>query len=225
MMTLAQQNSIYQEYCQFMQPTPQQPTEQTLRDNLAKAQHEHRQRTLESGRHFIDCRHKEYDRKLADIALGQCKSKKEWQDMEADDQRMMSTGVMTHKSAQELLDRYIDKINRSYQAEHWYMSEIRKCEQEIAKIEQSNESARRKHNKLVHWQTRQQNYLVKLHVQTIKTDRFECLVTKWRGICEKIRIADIAREITAERLGVDNKYGFNPNMQDRETATGIFTDD
>lgn len=225
MMTLAQQNSIYQEYCQFMQPIPQQPTEQTLRDNLVAAQREHRQRTLESGRHFIEYCHKEYDRKLADIALGQCKSKKEWRDMEADDQRMMSTGVMTHKSAQELLERYTDKINRSYQAERWYMSEIRKCEQEIAKIEQSNESARRKHNKLVHWQTRRQNYLVKLHVQTIKTDRFEHLVTKWRGICEQIRIAEINREIRAERTGIGNTYGFNPNMQDRETATGIFTDD
>lgn len=224
-MTLAQQNSIYQEYCQFMQPIPQQPTEQTLRDNLVAAQREHRQRTLESGRHFIEYCHKEYDRKLADIALGQCKSKKEWRDMEADDQRMMSTGVMTHKSAQELLERYTDKINRSYQAERWYMSEIRKCEQEIAKIEQSNESARRKHNKLVHWQTRRQNYLVKLHVQTIKTDRFEHLVTKWRGICEQIRIAEINREIRAERTGIGNTYGFNPNMQDRETATGIFTDD
>ena len=105
------------------------------------------------------------------------------------------------------------------------MSEIRKCEQEIAKIEQSNESARRKHNKLVHWQTRRQNYLVKLHVQTIKTDRFEHLVTKWRGICEQIRIAEINREIRAERTGIGNTYGFNPNMQDRETATGIFTDD
>lgn len=224
-MTLAQQNSIYQEYYQFMQPIPQQPTEQTLRDNLVAAQREHRQRTLESGRHFIEYCHKEYDRKLADIALGQCKSKKEWRDMEADDQRMMSTGVMTHKSAQELLERYTDKINRSYQAERWYMSEIRKCEQEIAKIEQSNESARRKHNKLVHWQTRRQNYLVKLHVQTIKTDRFEHLVTKWRGICEQIRIAEINREIRAERTGIGNTYGFNPNMQDRETATGIFTDD
>lgn len=224
-MTLAQQNSIYQEYCQLMQPMPQPPTKQTLRANLAKSRQEHLRHTLESGRHFIECRHKEYDRKLVDIALVQCKSKKEWQDMEADDQRIMATGVMTHKSAQELLERYIDKINRSYQAERWYMAEIRKCEQEIAGIEQSDSSARRKHNKLGHWQTRRQNYLVKLHVQTIKTDRFEHLVTKWRGICEQIRIAEINREIRAERTGIGNTYGFNPNMQNRETATGIFTDD
>jgi len=222
-MTISQQNALYQEYCRAIRQSAY-TTDTVLKENLEKSRKDHRQRTLESGRHFIDCRHKEYDRKLVEIALAQCKSKEDWHDMEADDQRMMATGVMTHRSAQDLLERYVDKINQSYKAELWYTAEIRKCEQEIAKIEQSDISAKRRHNKLEHWQARKLNYLVNLCTQTIKTDRFERLVTKWRGICEKIRIAEIAHEIRNERAGHGNKYGFNPNMQDRETATGIFTD-
>jgi len=223
-MSIAQQFDLYQEYCTTMQQSAQ-PSAKVLKDNLAKFRLEHYQRTLESGRYFIDCRHKEYDQKLADIALAQCKSKKEWQDMDADDQQTLATGIMTYRSAQELLDRYIDKINQSYKAEQWYMAEIRKCDNEITKINQLNCSARRKHNKSQHWLNRKTGYLINLHVQTIKTARFEHLINKWRGICEKIRTADISHEIRAERNGCGNKYGFNPNMQDRATATGLFTDD
>ena len=54
--------------------------------------------------------------------------------------------------------------------------------------------------------------------------RLEFLVRKWRSICEAIRVADIKKTIAEERSGHGNKYGFNPNMQSRETATDIFTE-
>lgn len=61
-------------------------------------------------------------------------------------------------------------------------------------------------------------------IQTRKTDRYERLIYKWLGICEIIHQADIAHEIAVERKGMGNKYGFNPNMQSRDTATGVFED-
>ena len=48
---------------------------------------------------------------------------------------------------------------------------------------------------------------------------------KWLGVIQKIRIADIAKEIKCERGGNGNKYGFNPNMSSRETATDMFQED
>lgn len=215
---------MYQEYCSMMQQMPARPTAPELKANLAKFRQEYHQKTLESGRHFIDCRHKEYDQRLAQIALDKCKSRKEWQDMEADYKCVPDWLVITHISAQEALELYNDKVNRSYKAEQWYMSEIRKCEQALLDISQSAESEKRKYNKTEHWQARKQNYLIKLHVQVAKTHKLEALVMKWRGVREKIRIADIAKEIKAERAGKGNKYGFNPNMQDRASATGVFTD-
>lgn len=220
-MNFLQQNELYEEYCQSMRPTP---TQQTLQENLSKFRQEYRQRTLESGKHFIECRHQDYDRKLAEIALDKCKSKKEWQDMEADDQRTKATGHMTELSAEELMERYIDKTNLSYNAEQWFMEQIKLCEKELAYIAITNISERKKHNKITHWQERRTGYLVKLHVQIHKTHRLESFALKWCGIYHKIKLANIAKEIAAERKGVGNKYGFNPNMQSRETATGIFED-
>lgn len=221
-MDKTQQNKLYEEYCQSMRP---QPTKETLQRNLAKFKQEHRQATLESGKHFIEYRHKDYDRKLAENALNQCKSKQEWRDMEADDQRPKATGIMTQRSAEELMERCVNKANISYNAEQWFMNQIKLCEEALAEITDANISERKKHNKIKHWKERRTEYLVKLDVQIHKTHRFEALATKWRGIFEQIKTAAIAREIAAERAGHGNKYGFNPNMQSRATATGIFTDD
>lgn len=224
-MTKANDFEMYQEYCHSMQAL-RFPTEQVLKDNLERFRQEHRQKTQESGRHFINCRHKEYDQKLAKVALANCKSKKEWQDMEADYRRVPDWLVVTHISAQESLELYIGKINRSYRAENWYMAEIKKCEQAIYEINHNTTiSQRSKSNRMEHWQTRRANYLIKLHIQVAKTHRLESLVMKWRGVCEKIRLAEIAKEIKAEKRGIGNKYGFNPNMRDRSSATDIFDED
>ena len=212
---------LYEEYCQSKR---HEPNKQTLRNNLLNFQKEYRQHLLGMGKNYMEYRDKAYERQLAKLATERCKSKKEWQDMEADDQRMMATGVMTYKSAQELLERYIDKINLSYKAEQWFMNQIVICDDKLKQISCADIPARKKRNKLNHWQARKTGYVLQLSLQAYKTNRLEALVTKWRGICEKIKTADIAREIAAERAGNGNKYGFNPNMQSRDTATGIFED-
>jgi len=57
-----------------------------------------------------------------------------------------------------------------------------------------------------------------------KTEHYEHLVMKWRGIMAKINEAGVALEIAAERRGVGNKYGFNPKAQSRETAEKMHED-
>ncbi len=224
-MTRANDFEIYQKYCRDMQQMAV-PGKQVLKCNLERFRLEHRQKTQENGKHFISCRHKEYDQKLVEVALANCKSKKEWQDMEADYRAVPDWLVVTQISAQESLEMYLDKINRSYKAENWYMQEIEKCEQAIDKINNDNAiSEKSRNNKLNHWQTRKVNYLIKLHVQVVKTKRLEVLVMKWRGVCEKIRVADIAKEIRLEKQGKGNKYGFNPNMRDRASAIDVFDED
>lgn len=223
-MTRMDNFETYEEYCRDMQRLVDY--DKRLKDNLDQFRREHRQQIRESGKHFINYRHKEYDQKLAEIALENCKSKKEWQDMEADYNSVPDWLVTTQISAQESLERYIDKINRSYAVEIWYEQEITKCEQAINKINNDNNvTEKSRNNKITHWQKRKVNYLIKLHVQITKTNKLEALVMKWRGVCEKIRISDIAKEIKAEKLGVGNKYGFNPNMHDRTSATDMFDED
>ena len=220
-MNFSLQNELYEEYCPS---TRFSPTQQTLQENLLKFRKEYRQKTLKSGKYFIACRHQDYDRKLTEIALNNCKSKKEWQDMEADDQRTKASGIMTELSAEELMERYADKTNLSYKAEQWFMDQIKLCEKKLIEIASSNIPERKKHNKSTHWQDRRTGYLVNLDVQIHKTHRFEKLALKWCGIYHKIKLANIDKEIAAESAGHGNKYGFNPDMQSRDTATGIFSD-
>ncbi len=222
-MTVQQNQDLYTEYC-AMYSLRTHHTEQELANNLQTHRQEYSEKLNDSGRHFVQSPYTDYEKKLIQIALANAKSKQEWQDMEADDMRMKATGFMTHKNASELLDRYANKIQNAYKSEKWFQRQIDICNTKISEIAASNMPAHKKENKITHWKSRRTGFVVSLAVQIEKTNRFEFLATKWRGICEQIRLAAIKREIRLEKQGVGNKYGFNPNMQSREDATGVFNE-
>ncbi len=222
-MTIQQKHDLYAEYC-AMHSLRTRHTEQELANNLQTHRQEYSEKLIDSGRYFVQSPHTDYEKKLIQIALANAKSKQVWQDMEADDMRIKATGFMTHKNASELLERYLDKIQLSYKAEKWFQHQIYICNTKISAIAATNIPAHKKENKITHWKSRRTGFVVSLAVQIEKTNRFEFLATKWRGICEQIRLAEIKREIRLEKQGTGNKYGFNPNMQSRDTAIDIFED-
>ena len=167
---------------------------------------------------------KAYNEKLLAKALQDLKQKQEWQDLEADDIRHKASGDMSEMKAFELLDRYIIKIRRSYKAEDWYHKELNACDMQITSLKRWQTTSKSKARRLKHWRERRIMLERGYATQTTKTNRYERLIYKWLGICDVIRQDDIAHEIAAERAGNGNKYGFNPNIQSRETATGIFED-
>lgn len=168
---------------------------------------------------------KQYEQRILARALATLKHRQEWRDLEADDIRHNTTPGMRQMDAIPLLERYQAKIQSSYRTEQWYLDKIAECDERITEIKTWKTETKSKANRLNHWTKRRVMLETRYALQTKKTNRYERLIYKWLGICDVIRRADIAREIATERAGNGNKYGFNPNMQSRETATGIFTDD
>lgn len=209
---------------QYYQQYGNQPTEATLKSNLEKFRNEHKAKLNEAGRHFVYDPIAEYDRQIAERALNECKNSDEWRALEADDIRFKSTGVMSAMSAEELLERYRQKIQQAYRAEAWFSNQIRDCETKLTELK-SQEQTKSVKNKTKHWAERKLTCELGLCEQIQKTNRYERLIMKWLGICQKIQIADVKNEIKRERQGDGNKYGYNPNMASRETATGIFEED
>lgn len=166
----------------------------------------------------------EFEQTLLKRALDELKNCQEWQDAEADDIRHSAYGVLKHTNAMDLLERYQNKIQKSYNAEQWHMRQICDCDAKIAELHKWDSTSRRKTNMLKHWRERRVICEAKYQEQVQKSHRYEQLIYKWMMICDAIRQSDIAHEIAAEREGVGNKYGFNPNMQSRDTATGVFED-
>lgn len=167
---------------------------------------------------------KQYEQRILTHALADLKNRQEWRDLEADDIRHNTTTGMCHMDATSLLERYQAKIQSAYMAEQWYLTQIAECDAKIAEIKTWKTGNKSKSNRLRHWTGRRVMLETGYAIQIQKTDRYERLIYKWLGICAIIHQADIAHEITAERAGHGNKYGFNPNMQSRATATGIFED-
>lgn len=165
-----------------------------------------------------------YEEILLKRALKELKNKREWQDLEADDIRTKATGFITQMSASELLDRYKTKIQHTYRAEEWFKDKLDKCDKVIAETNTWQTNSKRKTNKLNHWRKERVIFDCKYWEYVNKSHRYEKLIYKWAGICDQVKQAAIAKEIALELKGEGNKYGFNPNMQSRETATGIFTD-
>lgn len=166
-----------------------------------------------------------YEEKLLNRALKELRDKKEWQDLEADDMRTKATGVMTQMSAFALVDRYKNKIQHSYKAEAWFKEKIDECDKVIAEVNTWKTDSKRKTNKLKHWRDKRVFFDYKYFEYIKKSNRYEQLIYKWKSICEQIKQADIAKEIALEKRGIGNKYGYNPSMQSRETATNVFTDE
>lgn len=167
---------------------------------------------------------KQYEQRILSHALDNLKHRQEWRDLEADDIRHNITPGMYHMDALPLLERYQAKIQSAYRAEQWYLDQIAQCAKRIAEIKTWTTSNKSKTNRLNHWTGRRVMLETGYAAQIKKTDRYERLIYKWLGICETLYQADIAKEIAAERVGYGNKYGFNPNMQSRDTAIGIFAD-
>lgn len=208
----------------YKQNTCEQPAQETLHENLNKFRKEHAGRLNELGRHFVYDPLSEYDKKIAEKALTDCKSWAEWKALEADDIRFKTTGTMTTISVEELLERYKFKIQQAYRAESWFSTQLAQCQTKLNELH-AQPSTKSTKNKIKHWTERKITYEIGLVSQIEKTNRYERLIMKWLGIIQKIRISDAAREIKYERCGNGNKYGFNPNMASRETATGIFEED
>ena len=174
-----------------------------------------------------------YERRISEIAAANCKTRKEWQDEEAEDMRPLATGVMTQKSAGELLERYQTKIQGIYRTEKWYEKQVVECDLRIAELEKETENlaqTNRKRaltgarNKLKHWRARRAGLQRDAMRHLGKERRLEKKNMKWRGVMEKIKEADTARAIRDERRGIGNKYGFNPKAKSRATAEIMFHD-
>lgn len=166
----------------------------------------------------------DYEQRLQERALKELRTTKEWHHLEAEDIRWRALGAMRHMSAEELLERYTKKIQQSYKAEAWHQQQISQCNIKIAELETWQTQCKTKERRLQHWRKRRICSELALQKHTAVTNRYEKLITKWRSIVHQLRETDIAREIAAERNGNGNKYGFNPNMQSRATAIGMFSD-
>ena len=219
-MPLQQNYDIYQEYCQSMQNNSFLPEDEFADINIIKLFKAASEPQVE----FLKRFQREYEQKFIQTALNDAKHKKEWQQMEADDIRMRANGIITQLSATELLDRYCNKIQHAYKSEQWFLEQIEICNQKILELQNSNLPPQRKHNKITHWRERKTVYDINYFLQIHKTHRIERLVRKWRSISLAIETADIKKTIAEERSGHGNKYGFNPNMQSRETATDVYSD-
>lgn len=167
----------------------------------------------------------DYEKRLLERALAELRTSEEWRALEAEDIRWGSPWPMRHMCASELLDRYLQKIQQHYLAEAWHREQIAKCDAKIAELEAWPTQSISKFNRLKHWRERRlvSDMALRRHIDA--GHRYERLINKWRGIVYKLHEADIAKEIAAEKRGIGNRYGFNPNMQSRETATEMFEDD
>jgi len=227
-------NEIWSEYTAFMSTEQRyEITPDEIKRNLEQERAKRRETTLGQGKFFVDCPLKEWEQKLSLIAVSNCKSRSEWQNEEALDIRLMATGVMVHKSAEELLQRYRDKIQRIYKTESMYEKQIKTCEvmidnlkSQIVALEHTERkrALRSAKNKLKHWQERLTGLKINMAHHLSKENRLEYKNMKWLGITEKIKTAAISHEIQEEKRGTGNKYGFNPKAQSRETAEIMFTD-
>lgn len=215
-------------FCNFIPektiPVPKPPTPEELRANTERFRREHASHLNSLGRHFIHDPLSEYDKKIAEKALQECKSLHEWKTLEADDIRIKATGIMTTMGVEELLERYKLKIQNAYRAEIWFTTQLKKCQAKLDEL-RSQPQTKSNRNKIKHWTERKITYELGLASQIDKTNRYESLIMKWLGVIQKIRTADVAKAIKYERRGNGNKYGFNPNMASRETATGMFHED
>lgn len=88
------------------QQTCNQPSQETLKNNLEKFRKEHVARLNEAGRHFVFDSLSEYEKQIAEKALAECKDSNEWRALGADDIRFKATGVMNAMGVEELLDRH-----------------------------------------------------------------------------------------------------------------------
>lgn len=165
-----------------------------------------------------------YEEKLLRRALKELKTKKEWQDLEADDIRVKTSCIMTQMPAFALLEHYKDKIQHSYKAEDWFKARMDECDKVIKTTSAWHTNSKKKANILKHWRSERVRFDLGYYRAINKSNRYERLINKWKSICYQIELADIAKEIEAEKRGIGNKYGFNPFMQSRENATSIFED-
>lgn len=171
---------------------------------------------------------------LKDYAMRHCKSRKKWQAESVNGTGLdRSRGIMAHKCAQELSDKYQNRAAAAHQTCQNYIAKIKQCDEQIENLENiqqelnrySSHRARKSvQNKLTHWRGRRVGLENQLAEFEQKEKYFKEEFIKWLGVIEKIKLALIKREICKDKSGRSNKYGFNPNIQSRETATGVFCD-
>ncbi|MDR2933784.1 MAG: hypothetical protein LBU68_00690 [Rickettsiales bacterium] len=180
-----------------------------------------------------------YDLQLRMIAEHRCKSQNEWREDETSRrQGKLHESKMRYKSVEELFERNQMRAYRAQKAELWYEEKIKNCDERIKFLQEkiANPAYLKKdgiklRNQLVYAKGCLIDFELCLIRHHSKTEFYEYLCAKWCGILEKIHIAEIAREIRAERKGYYNqrknhvnKYGFNPLAKSRETAEIVFED-
>lgn len=165
-----------------------------------------------------------YEQRLQERALKELRTTKEWHDLEAEDIRHGTFGAMRHMSAGELLDHHNKKIQQCYKAITWHQNKITECDNKIAELNTWATDCKAKANRLQHWRNRRIKFDIAIQKHTDLAHRHERLINKWRGIVHQLHEAYFAKEIAAEKRGFRKRYGFNPNMQSRGTATDIFED-
>ena len=225
-MTRQMDFEMYQAYCEMI-AKPRQFTPEELEENTEKARRQRKENTLRNYRGLTA----ESESRLSDIAAANCKSKAEWQAEEVNDIRWCAQGAMLHKRAGELVERYAGRIQGTYRAENWYQAQMDDCEKAIEVLEQKQANrvlrprrAKSIKNKLAHWRARMVELQIGMDKYLRKTERYEHLAMKWRGIIAKIEETEIMQEIAAERRGIGNKYGFHLGAKSRETAEIMFED-
>lgn len=232
-MTIQQNQDFWQEYQNYFAEKysvkPYHPTPEEMAETLETQRQD---RIAHTVRH-LNTPLENYELKIAKIAESECKTPAQWQNEEAEDIRINALGDMTHRSAGECLERYQLKIQMAYKNENRIQSEINRYltiiqekEKLIAELSPTGYKNRLRsaRNKLEHAKGCKVILECELAKQSLKTQRYERLIMKWIGINEKLTFAHIKQEITDEKAGIGNKYGYNPKAQSRETAEIMFQD-
>ncbi|MDR1691341.1 MAG: hypothetical protein LBR35_00665 [Rickettsiales bacterium] len=173
--------------------------------------------------------------KLREIAERNCKSKKEWQDQEANDIcGKFCDGEMKPLHVEELIERYAGKLYRLQITELKIREKIDACEDkiemlldrqfELEDLGKYPKTLRSVNNKLENAKKWRVGLLHRLEFFESKIKFYTEKNMKWLGINEKIEIATIAKEIWLEKQGKSvPKYGYGDTG--RGTSPHWHTDD
>lgn len=236
-MTMQENHDLWQEYQESIKSNPwwqkafvpREPTPDEMAETLAE---ERESRAGHTVRH-LNTPLENHELKIAQIAEQECKTPAQWRNLEACDIRINALGAMVYKNASECLERSQDKIQSAYANEERIQAEINRYratiqDKETIIEELSNTGFKNRlrsaKNKLNHAKGCIVTLEHELAKQSIKTQRYERLLMKWKGINEKLKLAHIKQTIREEKVGFGNTYGYNPKAQSRETAEIMFHD-
>ena len=216
---------LWQEY-EKMFASWEETTPEILRENLDKDRQRRAEKKRHQGRHRVDDVEKA-ELELAKRAEAACLSRAGWQALDASEKRGLLCEVwMIHKDASEMLEYYQEKLSTAHNAkknalkgQDWYEKRQETLKANIALLPSNGRRRLKKANNKLAW-ARQKAMLdceFALSKHQRKIEFCESKIIKWLGIVEKIKLAEITKQLQAEKDGrVAPRYGYGISRGESE---------